>query len=159
MNLRSNAEQPGTDCDDRGGRDDVRVVEVDIPSDVQYIEKVVELVQRECALMRFGARQLMLNLPVALTEALSNAILRGNNDDPRKHVHVTARVDPTRLVVEVRDEGDGFDLDECTLDPTLPPNLDREDGRGLFLMRKLMDSVERFDAGPGNVVRLTLIRQ
>jgi serine/threonine-protein kinase RsbW len=142
-----------------GGRDDVRVIEVDIPSDVQQIEKVVELVQRECALMKFGARQLMLNLAVALTEALSNAILRGNNDDPTKHVHVTARVDTVRLVLEVMDEGGGFDLDQCTLDPTTPDNVDREDGRGLFLMRQLMDRVERFDGERGNVVRLTLNRQ
>lgn len=142
-----------------GGRDDARVIEVDIPSDVQYIEKVVELVQRECALMKFGARQLMLNLAVALSEALSNAILRGNNDDPAKHVHVTARVDTVRLVVEVTDEGGGFDLDQCTLDPTTPDNVDREDGRGLFLMRQLMDRVERFDDDRGNVVRLTLNRQ
>jgi len=142
-----------------GSRDDARVIEVDIPSDVQYIEKVVELVQRECALMRFGARQLMLNLPVALTEALSNAILRGNNDDPAKHVHITARVDTALLVIEVQDEGEGFDLDVCTLDPTTPGNVDREDGRGLFLMRKLMDRVERFDGARGNIVRLTLIRQ
>jgi serine/threonine-protein kinase RsbW len=140
-------------------RDDARVIEVDIPSDVQYIEKVVELVQRECALMHFGARQLMLNLPVALTEALSNAILRGNNDDPAKHVHVMARVDRVRLVIEVRDEGAGFDLEKCTLDPTTPANVDREDGRGLFLMRQLMDHVERFDGDGGNVVRLTLIKQ
>ena len=140
------------------GRDE-RVIEVDIPSDVQYIEKVVELVQRECALMQFGARQLMLNLAVALSEALSNAILRGNNDDPAKHVHVTARVDSVRLVVEVTDEGAGFDLEQCTLDPTTPDNVDREDGRGLFLMRQLMDRVERFDDARGNVVRLTLNRQ
>ena len=142
-----------------GGRDDQRVIEVDIPSDVQYIEKVVELVQRECALMKFGARQLMLNLAVALTEALSNAILRGNNDDPSKHVQVTASVDSTRVVIEVIDEGEGFDIDECTLDPTTPDNVDREDGRGLFLMRQLMDRVERFDDARGNVVRLTLNRQ
>lgn len=142
-----------------GGRDDARVIEVDIPSDVQYIEKVVELVQREAALMKFGARQLMLNLAVALSEALSNAILRGNNDDATKHVHVVARVDSVRLVVEVTDEGEGFDLDQCTLDPTTPDNVDREDGRGLFLMRQLMDRVERFDDARGNVVRLTLNRQ
>ena len=109
--------------------------------------------------MHFGARQLMLNLAVALTEALSNAILRGNNDDPTKHVHVMARVDTSCLVVEVQDEGTGFDLDLCTLDPTTPDNVDREDGRGLFLMRKLMDRVERFDHQSGNVVRLTLNRQ
>jgi serine/threonine-protein kinase RsbW len=151
--------EAGRESAHEDSRDDARVIEVDIPSDIQYIEKVVELVQRECALMKFGARQLMLNLAVALTEALSNAILRGNNDDPAKHVHVVARVDPARLVIEVRDEGEGFDLDTCTLDPTTPDNVDREDGRGLFLMRKLMDRVERFDDGRGNVVRLTLIRQ
>ena len=142
-----------------GGRDDQRVIEVDIPNDVQQIEKVVELVQRECAVMKFGARQLMLNLAVALTEALSNAILRGNNDDPAKHVHVTARVDSARVVIEVMDEGEGFDLDQCTLDPTTPDNVDREDGRGLFLMRQLMDRVERLDTPQGNIVRLTLNRQ
>jgi serine/threonine-protein kinase RsbW len=142
-----------------GGRDEPRVIEVDIPSDVQQIEKVVELVQRECALMHFGARQLMLNLAVALTEALSNAILRGNGDDPSKHVQVTARVDSARVIIEVVDEGEGFDIDQCTLDPTTPDNVDREDGRGLFLMRQLMDRVERFDDARGNVVRLTLNRQ
>ena len=156
MSERRDGARPSGRADERR---DARVIEVDIPSDVQYIEKVVELVQRECALMRFGARQLMLNLPVALTEALSNAILRGNQDDPAKHVHVMARVDLEGLVIEVRDEGAGFDLDECTLDPTTPDNVDREDGRGLFLMRSLMDLVERFDADRGNIVRLTLRRQ
>src|SRR5581483_5445755 len=97
--------------------DGVRVVELDIPSDVQYIERVVELVRRECEVMAFTHRQLMLNVPVALTEALSNAILRGNGDDPAKHVHVRAEVDERRLVVEVADEGTGFALDDVP-DPT-----------------------------------------
>lgn len=108
--------------------------------------------------MRFGTRQLMLNVPVALTEALSNAILRGNQDDPRKHVRVRARVDHDQLVVEVADEGLGFDIDACTIDPTTPDRLDSEDGRGLFLMRKLMDSVECLPSHPGTMVRLTLRR-
>jgi len=108
--------------------------------------------------MRYGRRQLMLNVPVALTEALSNAILRGNEDDPRKHVYVRVRVDQVTLTIEVKDEGIGFDLDECTSDPTTPEHLLSEEGRGLFLMRKLMDRVERFAGRPGNVVRLTLRR-
>ena len=45
----------------------------------------------------------------------------------------------------------------CLNDPTEPENLEREDGRGLFLMRKLMDRVERF-SNQGNVVRMTLKR-
>jgi serine/threonine-protein kinase RsbW len=67
-------------------------------------------------------------------------------------------VDASLLVVEVEDDGHGFDLEACTLDPTTEDNLDREDGRGLFLMRRLMDRVEQFRAR-GNVVRLTLRRR
>lgn len=133
-------------------------IEVWIPSDVGYIERVVEMVRRQVAEMSFDVRQVMLNVPVALTEALSNAILRGNREDPAKRVHVRASVDARQLVMEVRDEGRGFDIDQCTRDPTRPENVEREDGRGLFLMRSLMDSVERYDE-QGNVVRLTLNRR
>ena len=108
--------------------------------------------------MRFGARQLTLNLPVALTEALSNAILRGNAEDPAKRVHIHGRLDKDTLVVEVTDEGSGFDLDACTIDPTRPERLESEEGRGLYLMRKLMDSVECLPPAPGSLVRLTLRR-
>jgi len=147
----------------RGSRsvpgDDVRIVEVDIPNDVRYIENVVELVRRECRVMDYPTRQLMLNVPVALTEALSNAILRGNGDDPAKHVHVRAEVDSRRLVLEVADEGAGFDLDTSLVDPTTPENIGREDGRGLFLMQQLMDHVERLEAPSGSVIRMTLNRE
>jgi len=144
--------------DARSLGDDVRVVDVDIPSDVRYIERVVELIRHECRSMAFGERQIMLNVPVALTEALSNAILRGNREDPAKQVHVHARVDSEQLVVEVVDEGLGFDLEHCMRDPTTPENIDREYGRGLFLMRKLMDRVERIEAAHGSIVRMTLLR-
>jgi serine/threonine-protein kinase RsbW len=136
----------------------MRVVELDIPSDVRFIERVVELVRHECQAMGFAQRQVSLNVPVALTEAVSNAILRGNRDDPAKHVHVRAEVDTERLVLEVGDEGDGFDFDASLIDPTTPENVDREDGRGLFLMRTLMDTVERIDVPHGSKVRMTLHR-
>lgn len=137
-------------------------LQVDIPSDVSYIERVVDLVRHPCAELAYNAHQLALNVPVALTEALSNAILRGNNEDPAKRVYVRADVDTLRLVVEIADEGVRFDLDAKTRDATEVENLEREDGRGLFLMRKLMDDVQRFDVmsanGTGNLVRLTLTR-
>ncbi|HTE47299.1 MAG TPA: ATP-binding protein [Gemmatimonadaceae bacterium] len=137
----------------------VRVVEVDIPSDVRFIENVVELVRRECVVMDYAHRQIMLNVPVALTEAISNAILRGNRDDPAKNVHVRARVSSEQLVVEIGDEGTGFDFDKSLIDPTKPENIEREDGRGLFLMRKLMDRVESVELPHGNLVRMTLHRE
>ena len=132
-------------------------IDLEIPSDIKYIEHVVELVTRQCAQLSFTARHCALNVPVALTEALSNAILRGNGENRDKHVRVSARLDSRSIVMEVSDEGEGFDLDDCTIDPTTSENLGRDDGRGLFLMRNLMDRVERFN-DRGNVVRLTLHR-
>ena len=133
-------------------------VEVEIPSDVRYIEQVVDLVRGQVVALQYAPRHVALNIPVALSEAISNAILRGNGENSAKHVRVRASVDPLRLVLEVTDEGSGFDLERCTPDPTTPENITREDGRGLFLMRKLMDRVERFAEG-GNVIRMTLRRQ
>jgi serine/threonine-protein kinase RsbW len=129
-----------------------------IPSDVQQIEGIVAQVVRRCRECHFAGRQLSLNVPVALTEALSNAILRGNGEDLAKQVRVRAEVSEVRLVLEVEDEGSGFDLDACTSNPNLPENLEREDGRGLYLMRSLMDRVEAY-RGEGNIVRLTLHRR
>jgi serine/threonine-protein kinase RsbW len=145
-----------TNGDASAGRMRVNL-EFDFPSDVGYIERVVGVVIRQCEEFAFSARQCALNVPVALTEALSNAILRGNGEDRRKHVRLRARVDERELVMEVTDEGKGFDFDSCMADPTSPENLSREDGRGLYLMRRLMDRVERFN-DQGNVVRLTLRR-
>jgi serine/threonine-protein kinase RsbW len=132
-------------------------LETSIPSDVRFIERIVALVQRQCRELSYPNRQCALNIPVALAEALSNAILYGNLDDPRKAVRVRADADRERVVIEVADEGQGFDLAESTIDPTAPENLRREDGRGLYLMTKLMHEVERFNRN-GNVVRLTLRR-
>jgi len=135
---------------DRGFPMDVR-----IPSDVRYIEGVVEIVTRTCVALSFPSRACNLQVPVALTEALSNAIIYGNGEDVTKAVRVSARIVERALVLEVADEGMGFDFDSCLHDPTDPVHLEREDGRGLFLMTRLMDRVERFSNG-GNVVRLTL---
>ncbi len=151
-----------TDSIPRAGADDagdspIARLEFAIPSDVRLIEPTVERVTRQCARFDFTPRQCSLNVRVALAEALSNAILRGNGGDPDKQVRVSAVVDDLHLVLEVVDEGTGFDLDACTVDASSRENLEREDGRGLFLMKRLMDRVERFTDN-GNVVRLTLNR-
>jgi serine/threonine-protein kinase RsbW len=132
-------------------------IDVRIPSDVRFIEPIVGVVVQRCAEHAFSDKACRLNLPVALTEALSNAILRGNHEDTTKEVRVRATIDERSLVVEVEDEGAGFDLEACMVDPNLDGNLFREDGRGLILMCSLMDRVECVSAR-ANVVRLTLYR-
>jgi len=91
-------------------------LEVVIPSDVAYIERVVDLVRHPCAELAYNAHQLALNVPVALSEAISNAILRANNEDPIKRVLVRAEIDTRQLVVDVMDEGEPFDLDSVSHD-------------------------------------------
>jgi serine/threonine-protein kinase RsbW len=132
-------------------------IDVRIPSDIRFIEPIVGAVVQRCAENSFSPRVCRLNVPVALTEAISNAILRGNLEDTNKGVRIRATIDERALVLEVEDEGAGFDLDACMIDPNDDGNVMREDGRGLFLMCSLMDRVEQVPAR-ANMVRLTLHR-
>ena len=132
-------------------------LELCAPSDIQFIEGIVALIQKQCSEVGFPSSKCTLNIPVALSEALANAILRANKEDPGKQVYVRSALDSDRLVIEIRDEGPGFDLRDSLRDPTLPENITREDGRGLFLMTHLMDRIELFNNN-GNVVRMTLNR-
>lgn len=135
-----------------------------IASDLHAIERIVDGVSAQCAAAGFSAKQCRFNVPVSLTEALSNAIMRGNEGDGARTVRVRSTVQLTRdgatLVVDVTDEGNGFDLASAGGSPDAADWLEREDGRGVFLMRSLMDRVECLrPAGlKGHTVRLTLHR-
>ena len=83
---------------------------------------------------------------MALSEALSNAIVYGNGLDPSKSVDVRVELGDSGIAVHVCDEGDGFDP-RTVPDPTLPERVDRPDGRGLFLIRQLVDDVSFNDRG------------
>ena len=91
------------------------------------------------------------DLEIALREALANAIIHGNHEDPRKHAHITCRCEPDEVSIAVRDEGQGFDINKVA-DPTAPENIGSVHGRGIYLMKALMDEV-RFEAG-GAVVQM-----
>ena len=128
------------------------------------ISRVIDGVVALCTSAGFSARHCRFNIPIALTEALSNAIMRGNGNDPSRIVRVRSSVEPTRegatLLVDVTDEGTGFDIATAGARPDSPDWLEREDGRGVFLMQSLMDRVEctRANGLPGNTVRLVLHR-
>jgi serine/threonine-protein kinase RsbW len=83
------------------------------------------------------------NVEIALREALANAIIHGNHEDPRKHVHVTCRCEPDEVSIAVKDEGQGFDINKMA-DPIGPENISSVHGRGIYLMNALMDEV-RFE--------------
>jgi serine/threonine-protein kinase RsbW len=94
------------------------------------------------------------NLAVAVAEALSNAAVHGNQLHPARAVRVMVLVTPKEcVVVEVTDFGPGFDSNQVG-DPTHPARVLMPGGRGIFLMRKLVDRVEYNESG--NRVRLTV---
>jgi len=126
---------------------------LELPTDVQSIQGAVDYVMSRCSTCVEHARRLNLNFRVGLTEALSNAMLYGNAHDPSKHVVVEVVVRGGTLQATIRDQGRGFDPTSVP-DPTRPENLTRPCGRGLFLMRELLDEVSYNDRG--NEVTLVL---
>ncbi len=106
----------------------------------------MDLVARHCLASGMPPRTARFKLRVALCEALSNAIIYGNQLDPEKRADVTVVVDGKSASVRVSDEGEGFDPEQVS-DPTTPDRVEIDEGRGLFLIRQLVDEVRFNDRG------------
>ena len=126
---------------------------LELPNDVRSISHAVDYVMQRCSACCEHARKLDLNFRVGLTEALSNAMLYGNAGDSAKRVRVEILVAGSEITARVTDEGAGFDPDQVP-DPTTPQNVVKSGGRGIFLMRALLDEVTFNDQG--NSVTLVL---
>ncbi len=92
-------------------------------------------------------------LLVACTEAVNNAIIHGNKSDPDKEVNIKCVANRDALTISVTDEGKGFDSENLQ-DPRDEKNLLKENGRGVFLMRSLMDNVKFRQLKSGFVVEM-----
>ena len=126
---------------------------LDVPSDLQYVGPAVELIVGRLPSGPLSPRRIRFNFRTALAEALANAIAYGNHHDPSRLVRVLVQVGHDVVHLHVTDEGDGFDPDSVP-DPTLPERLALEDGRGLFVLKRLVDQVAFNEKG--NSVCLTL---
>ena len=98
--------------------------------------------------------QTAFGIDMAVREAVTNAMVHGNQEDEAKSVEVIFNCLGNAVEIEIRDQGEGFDPAEVP-DPTEPANILKTSGRGIFLMRTFMDEVEWF-ARPegGTTVRL-----
>src|SRR5215467_12689905 len=110
-----------------------------LPSDINVISPFID--QLMPFISRFRGNRNNLEIELALREALVNAIIHGNQNDPRKRVYVNCRCTSDGDVsITVEDEGNGFEHDAIP-DPTSPDNRLRTNGRGIYLIRTLMDEV------------------
>lgn len=86
------------------------------------------------------------NVLIAVTEAVNNAVHYGNQEDVTKVINLNFTSIKDKLVVTIKDQGDGFDY-ESLPDPTDPNNLEKLEGRGIYLMKHLSDSISFSDNG------------
>ncbi len=94
------------------------------------------------------------SISMAVRESMVNAVAHGNKYNNRKHVRLTIEGHSDKIVVEIADEGEGFD-ETAVADPLAQENLLKQSGRGLLLMRAFMDECSHSRREPqGTVVRM-----
>jgi serine/threonine-protein kinase RsbW len=108
------------------------------PSNLQSID-TLEILLDEIKEQFALSEHVYSSIWVCLNEAITNAIIHGNCQDITKKVHLSVQLKWDNFICfTIRDEGDGFDHDAIP-DPTSPDLIEKPNGRGIFLMRKLAD--------------------
>jgi len=130
-------------------------IEITVPNQTRYLSlvgRIGENMAHELGVFPGDRETLGHHLNVVLTEALVNAIKHANAAGPDKEIHIRINVSDQELLIRVYDNGQGFDLNlipsaEC-------PDPLNEQGRGIYIIRSLMDSVEYKKANGGNVLEM-----
>lgn len=118
---------------------------ISFTSNTENISIVEKLVDEVCETYQIK-EDFYGNILISLTEAVNNAIVHGNKLDPEKNVSVSFSADESILRFVITDEGPGFDYDNLP-DPTAPENIEKPNGRGVFLMKNLADNCAFKDDG------------
>lgn len=131
-----------------------RVFRLTFPSNPKHIGKVEGFLNKVSKAQPLDEIQFH-KLMVAVTEAVNNAIIHANKSDPNKKVQLCCEIRADGLNFTITDEGKGFKLEQIK-NPLNEQNLLRESGRGIFLMRTLMDKVDYTMTPEGVTVHLWL---
>lgn len=118
---------------------------LELESTIESLKEVEKLVDQVCADYKVN-EDYYGNILIAVTEAVNNAIIHGNKQNPDKKYSVTFKPAEDQLIFTVADQGDGFDYNNLP-DPTDPENIEKPNGRGVFLMKHLADKIEFEDNG------------
>ncbi len=115
------------------------IEELSIPSSFDFMPRVESLIDTVC--FRMGVGESFGNVLIAVTEAVNNAIMHGNKNNGNAQVFIKSAEGDQSFCFSIEDEGIGFDFTTLP-DPTAPENIEKENGRGIFLMKNLADEVE-----------------
>jgi len=129
------------------------VEELVLPSELDILERMDSLAGRYGKLAGFDDGPLM-EIAIAVVEVVTNAVVHGNGMSDSREVTVRFKWSSGVFEVTVHDEGCGFDIDRVC-DPTDPERRMGTSGRGIYIMREVMDSVV-FDMGKGEGTTVTL---
>lgn len=113
---------------------------LEIESDPNNLITVEEFVNYFCKDLKLSDEKLA-NVLLAVTEATTNAVIHANKSNLNKKVTIDVHVEDSKLIMKVKDEGEGFNPDMIP-DPTEPENLLKDSGRGLYLMKIYMDELK-----------------
>lgn len=128
-------------------------VQLEIGSRIENVELVQIAVEASLVQLELG-EELSHSIGTAVREAVANAIQHGSDGDPDKRVEVAFGLEGEEIVIQVKDEGPGFDPARLP-DPLASENLLRPNGRGIFFMKKFMDQIDySFEPEGGTVVTL-----
>lgn len=115
-------------------------LELTISSEISNIVEVENFIESFTDYFQLSVK-LYGKLSLAVIEAVNNAILSGNRQQSEKIVHLIAEKLDNEFRITVIDEGEGFDYNNIP-DPTLPDNIGKDKGRGLYLMKTLSDKLD-----------------
>jgi serine/threonine-protein kinase RsbW len=127
---------------------------LEIESDPNNLITVEEFVNYFCKDVQLPDEKLS-DVLLAVTEATTNAIIHANKSDANKKVTIDVEILNSKMIVKVKDEGEGFDPAEIP-DPTEPENLLKDHGRGIYLMKVYMDDLQYKRTPNGMLTILTL---
>jgi len=117
--------------------DNIQIQIPSLPENIRMIESFIDNAKDKYELND----DIYGNIMIAVTESVNNAIIHGNKSDNSKNVSLRLFLEKSEIRFEIEDEGNGFDYDTLP-DPTLPENLDKTGGRGIYLMKNLCDEVK-----------------
>ncbi len=119
--------------------------DLNFPSETEslrLVEKAIDELSMELDL----SDELYGNVMVATMEATNNAIIHGNKSNPEKKVKILFLLEKNELKIHIEDQGKGFEYSTVP-DPTAPGNLEKINGRGIFLMERLSDEILYLEDG------------